>query len=60
MLWGFVDVTYLVFLLPAALIALWAQMRLKSTYAKYGQMFNREGLTRPDDPGPERLAAYPD
>lgn len=45
MLWGFVDVTYLVFIIPAAIIALLAQAQLKSTYAKYGQMFNREGLT---------------
>ncbi len=39
------DVTYLIFIIPAAIIALLAQAQLKSTYAKYGQMFNREGLT---------------
>ena len=45
MLWGFVDVTYLIFIVPAAIIAIWAQVRVKSTYSRYGQMLNREGLT---------------
>ena len=45
MLWGFVDVTYLIFIVPAAIIAIWAQVRVKSTYSSYGQMLNREGLT---------------
>lgn len=42
------DVYYLYFIVPALLITIWAQINLKSTYAKYGQIFNREGMTGAD------------
>src|SRR5476651_806353 len=35
---GFFDPMYLLFIAPAMLLALWAQMRVKSTYAEASQM----------------------
>lgn len=42
--YGF-DWTYLVLVMPALLLALWAQMRVKSTYAKYSRQNSRKGIT---------------
>lgn len=40
----FWDPTFLL-LIPALIFALWAQWKVKSTYAKYAQIGNRRGLT---------------
>lgn len=40
----FSDPTFLL-LIPALLLAMWAQWKVKSTYAKYAQVGNRQGLT---------------
>lgn len=37
--------TYLLFILPALFLALWAQARVRSTYQKYAQVRNAQGLT---------------
>lgn len=44
----FFDPIYLLFIAPAALLALWAQFRVKSTYAHAGQMPSRRGLSGAD------------
>jgi len=41
----FWDPMYLVFALPAMLLALWAQMRVRSAYAKYLRVPNQRGVT---------------
>lgn len=40
-----IDWTYLVFVLPAALIALWAQLHVNSAFSKYSNVRNTRGLT---------------
>lgn len=42
--YGF-DMTYLVLVVPAILLGLWAQMRVKSTYARYSQVRASRGIT---------------
>lgn len=42
--YGF-DMTYLVLVVPCILLALWAQMRVKSTFNKYSRIRNRRGVT---------------
>ena len=37
--------SYLIFILPALLLYLYAQAKVKGTYAKYGKMYNKKGLT---------------
>lgn len=37
--------SYLIFILPALFISLYAQAKVKSTYAKYGRVYNQKGLT---------------
>ena len=37
--------SYLIFILPALLLSLDAQAKVKGTYAKYGKMYNTKGLT---------------
>ena len=37
--------SYLIFILPALLLSLYAQAKVKGTYAKYGKMYNKKGLT---------------
>jgi uncharacterized protein len=39
---------YLLFFLPALLFAMWAQMRVRSTYAKFSKVPNAQGLTGMD------------
>ncbi len=39
------DYTIFVLLLPAILISLWAQLQVKTTYAKYAKVGNARGLT---------------
>ncbi len=41
----YMDFSYLLFMLPAIIIALWAQIKVKTTYAKYAQVFSTHGLT---------------
>ncbi|NLD45688.1 MAG: zinc metallopeptidase [Clostridiaceae bacterium] len=43
-LYGF-DIYYLVLVVPALLLSLYAQTRVKSTYAKYSRIANKKGLT---------------
>lgn len=43
-MYGFYDPTYLV-LIPAILFTMWAQTKLKTSYAKYRQMPNRRQVT---------------
>lgn len=40
-----IDITYLVLVVPAILLGLWAQMRVKSTYARYSQIRASRGIT---------------
>lgn len=42
--YGF-DMSYLVLVLPAVLLALWAQMRVSSTFGRYSQVRSVRGLT---------------
>ena len=44
----FFDFRYLVFMLPALLLALFAQWRVSSTYRKFSQIRNVQGLTGAD------------
>lgn len=40
-----IDSTYIILILPALLLSLWAQMRVKGTFAKYSKLANRHGYT---------------
>ena len=40
-----IDVTYLVLVLPAVLLAMWAQANVKSTFAKYSRVASKRGMT---------------
>ena len=40
-----IDITYIVLVLPAILLGLWAQMRVKSTYARYSHVRSARGIT---------------
>ena len=40
----FADPTFLL-VIPALLLSLWAQWKVKSTYARYAQIGNRRGIT---------------
>lgn len=42
--YGF-DMTYVYLVLPALLLALWAQFRVKSTFQKFSIEYNRRGMT---------------
>lgn len=42
--YGF-DTTYLVLVVPALLLALWAQMKVKGTFSKYSTVYNMRGYT---------------
>jgi uncharacterized protein len=44
----FFDTRYLVFMLPALLLALFAQWKVSSTYRKYSEVHNSQGLTGAD------------
>lgn len=41
----FIDRYYIIYVLPAMLIALWAQFNVQSTYSRYSRVFNSRGLT---------------
>ena len=40
-----IDITYIVLVLSAILLGLWAQMRVKSTYARYSHVRSARGIT---------------
>lgn len=40
-----IDLSYIVLVLPAILLGFWAQMRVKSTYARYSQVRASRGIT---------------
>ena len=46
-LYGF-DVSYLIFVLPAVILALWAQIKVKSTFKKYSSVPSDGGMTGAD------------
>ena len=39
------DYTYVIFVLPAVILSLWASWNVKRTYRKYSQQFNSRGIT---------------
>ena len=43
-----IDRYYLLMVVPARLVTLWAQVRVKSTFAKYSHVFSRRGFTGKD------------
>ena len=45
--YGF-DVSYLIFVLPAVILALWAQIKVKSTFKKYSSVPSDGGMTGAD------------
>lgn len=45
--YGF-DMTYIIYVLPALLLALWAQFNVKSTFAKYSKVPSDRGMTGRD------------
>lgn len=40
-----IDSGYIMYILPALLLTFWAQYRVSSTYAKYGKVHSRRGMT---------------
>lgn len=44
MYYGF-DWSYIIYVVPALILALWAQAKVKSTYARYSSVISRKGLT---------------
>lgn len=40
-----IDMTYIIFVLPALLLAMWAQAKVSSTFHRYSQIASRSGLT---------------
>jgi uncharacterized protein len=42
---GYFDPTYFIYVMPALLLAMWAQARVKSAYAKYGRIRNSRNIT---------------
>ncbi len=42
---GGVDITYLLFMLPALILSLWAQSKVSSSYRKYNAVRNARGMT---------------
>ena len=41
----FFDWTYLVIVMPMVLVAMWAQIKVQSTYKKYSTVYSRSGMT---------------
>ena len=42
------DIYYLVFILPAMIIALWAQIKVKSIFSRYSEVYSEGGVTAYD------------
>ena len=43
--YGGLDLTYLVFAVPALLLGLWAQSAVKSRFSKYDKILTKKGIT---------------
>ncbi|MBQ2880967.1 MAG: zinc metallopeptidase, partial [Clostridia bacterium] len=43
-----IDIWYIVLIVPAMLLSLYAQFKVKSTYAKYAKVMSRRGMTAND------------
>lgn len=43
--YGYGYLSYLIFMLPALLLGLWAQMKVKGTFSKYNRIGNSRGMT---------------
>ncbi|MCM1158743.1 MAG: zinc metallopeptidase [Bacteroidales bacterium] len=43
--YGYGYLSYLVFMLPALILGLWAQLKVKTTFSKYNQISNSAGMT---------------
>ena len=41
----FMDYYYIILVIPAMLLALWAQVKVKSTYNKFSKVSNTKGIT---------------
>ncbi len=41
----FIDTGYIIYVLPALILAMWAQGRVSSTYSKYGNVVSMRGIT---------------
>lgn len=44
-MFGFIDPTYLLFMLPGVALGIWAQFKVKSTFGHYGQIRPQSGLS---------------
>ena len=44
----YLDMTYVIFVLPALLLAMWAQMRVTTTFNRYNKITTQQGLTGHD------------
>ncbi len=44
-MWWMIDSSYIMFVLPALILTFWAQFNVSSTYAKYGKVHSRRGMT---------------
>ncbi len=44
----YIDLSYLIFMLPAILLSMWAQFSVRSAYSKYSKIANSRGLTGED------------
>ena len=44
----YLDITYLVLVMPAVILSLWASWNVKHTYRKYAKQYNSRGLTGAD------------
>ena len=43
--WYGIDYTYIIFVLPALIISLWAQMRVTTAFSKYEKIISSSGLS---------------
>lgn len=41
----YIDYSYIVFVLPALILAMWAQAKVNSTFKKYSQVYSARGIT---------------
>ena len=44
----YLDITYIIFVLPAVILSLWASWNVKHTFKKYAEVHNSRGLTGAD------------
>ena len=44
----YIDMTYILLVLPAVILSLWASANVKRTYQKYSRQINSRGLTGAD------------